>query len=83
MNIKEDISEIITVSKSKIGRDSAIVLAGNIFSAGLGFIATVLITRTLGPADFGVFCLALTVMSIATQFSDFGIGTGSMILRSF
>jgi len=76
MNIKEDISEIIKLSKSKIGRDSAIVLAGNIFSAGLGFIATVLITRTLGPAEFGLFSIALTVMSIASQFSDFGIGTG-------
>lgn len=76
MNIKEDISEIIQLSKSKIGRDSAIVLAGNIFSAGLGFIATVFITRALGPAEFGLFSLALTVMSIASQFSDFGIGTG-------
>ena len=76
MNLTENISEVIQLSKSKIAKDSAIVLTGNILGAGLGFIATILITRTLGPAQFGLFSVALAVMGIATQFSDFGIGTG-------
>jgi len=76
MNLTENISEVIQLSKSKIAKDSAIVLTGNILGAGLGFIATILIVRTLGPAQFGLFSVALAVMGIATQFSDFGIGTG-------
>ena len=78
----ESISEIIQLSKSKIARDSSIVLAGNILSAGLGFIATILITRTLGPAQFGLFSVALAVMGIASQFSDFGVGTGMVRFAS-
>lgn len=76
MNIKENISELIQLSKSKVGKDSAIVLIGNFLGAGLGFIATILITRTLGPAEFGLFSVALAVMGIASQISDFGISTG-------
>jgi len=71
MNLTENISEVIQLSKSKIAKDSAIVLTGNILGAGLGFIATILIVRTLGPAQFGLFSVALAVMGIATQFSDF------------
>jgi len=76
MNITQTISEVIQLSKSRIARDSAIVFAGNILSAVLGFVATVLITRTLGPAQFGLFSVALAVMMIASQLSDFGINTG-------
>jgi len=75
MNLSENISEIIQLSKSKIAKDSAIVLAGRILGAGLGFLATVLITRTLGPVQFGIFSVAVAVMAIAAQFSDFGIST--------
>jgi len=76
MKVAQTISEFIQLSKSRIAKDSAIVLTGNILGAGLGFIATILITRTLGPAQFGLFSLALAVMMIASQLSDFGISTG-------
>lgn len=74
INLTYYISEFSQISKSKTGKDSIIVLSGNIFGAGLGFLASVLITRTLGPAQFGIFSIAMTVMMIAAQFSDFGIG---------
>ncbi len=74
--IKEKYYNIVQLLKTKIVKDSVIVLSGNIFSASLGFLATILITRTLGPVQFGLFSVALAVMGIASQFSDFGIGTG-------
>lgn len=74
--------DIVQLSKSKIAKDSAIVLAGNMLSAGLGFIATILITRTLDPAQFGLFSVALAVMGIASQFSDFGVSTGMVRFAS-
>lgn len=70
------IKQTLELLKSKIARDSVIVLSGNVISAGLGFFATVLITRTLGPAQFGLFSVALAVMMATSQFSDFGISTG-------
>jgi O-antigen/teichoic acid export membrane protein len=76
MNLAENISEIVQLSRSSVGKNSAIVLTGNIIGSGFAFIATILITRTLGPAQFGLFSLALAVMGIASQFSDFGIRTG-------
>lgn len=74
INLTYYISEFSQISKSKTGKDSIVVLSGNIFGAGLGFLASVLITRTLGPTQFGIFSIAMTVMMIAAQFSDFGIG---------
>jgi O-antigen/teichoic acid export membrane protein len=82
MNITKNISELTQLSKSKIGTDSAIVIIGNILGAALGFIATILITRTLGPAQFGIFSVALAVMGIASQISDFGVSTGSVRFTS-
>ena len=76
MSIKEDMYELFRLSKSKIGKDSAVVLFGNFLSAGLGFSSTILITRTLGPSEFGLFSIALAVMGLASQISDFGISTG-------
>lgn len=73
--IRENVSELIQMSKSKTGKESLIVLLGNILGAGLGFFSSVLITRTLGPAQFGLFSISIAVMMIASQFSDFGIGT--------
>ena len=76
MNIANTISQIIQISKSRLARDSVIVLSGNVLGAGIGFVATILITRALGPAQFGLFSAAVAVMVIASQFSDFGVSTG-------
>jgi O-antigen/teichoic acid export membrane protein len=76
MNIISSISETIELLKSRVAKDSAIVLTGNVLSAGIGFVATVLITRALGLAQFGLFSVAVTVMVVASQFSDFGVSTG-------
>lgn len=70
-----NISEAIKLSKSTVGKDLLTVLIGNGLGAGLGFAASVLIARGLGPEQFGLFSIALVVMAIAYQFSDFGIGT--------
>ncbi len=70
------ISFILQKAKSRLVKDLAVVFIGNLFGAALGFIATILITRILGPADFGLFSIALAVMGIVVQLSDFGISTG-------
>lgn len=76
MDVTGNISETIDLLKSRVAKDSAIALKGNVLGAGIAFIATVLITRTLSPAQFGLFSVAVTVMVVASQFSDFGMSTG-------
>ncbi len=81
--VESFINETLEPLKLKIVKDLVIVLSGNVIGAGLGFVTTVLITRTLGPAQFGLFSVALAVMTIASQFSDFGISTGLVRLFLF
>lgn len=66
----------VYVIRSAVFRDSAILLLGNGISAALGFLAAVIISRTLGPSDFGIISTAVAVTVVLTGLTDLGIGTG-------
>lgn len=78
MNLSNSISEFAQISKSRIVRDTTVVFIGNMVGAFLGIISMVLITRVLGPEQFGLFSVAFAFMMIASQFSDFGLNIGSV-----
>lgn len=67
---------IISLSRTKTARNSLIVFSGNLLTATLGFLSIVIITRVLGPYDFGLFSVALAVMTMVVGLADLGIGTG-------
>jgi O-antigen/teichoic acid export membrane protein len=56
-----------------ITRSWAIVAGGSFGRLALGFIASVLIARSLGPADFGVYAVLAAVANIAGAFADLGL----------
>ncbi len=56
-------------------RDLLKVLWGNVTAQGLGFVTIVLISRDLGPSQYGIFSLLLAIFTISVQISDFGIST--------
>lgn len=60
---------------SQVLRDLLKVLSGNIAAQGLGFLITILISRDLGPEQYGVFSLLLAVFTVSVQIADFGIST--------
>jgi len=62
--------------KSKVLRDLAKVLTGNIIAQGFAFLTLVIVSRELGPDEYGIFSLLLAVFTFAVQFSDFGVSTG-------
>ncbi len=66
---------IIDRIKSRTIQDLLKVLSGNVVAQGLGFLAIVLITRELGPSQYGIFSLLLAIFTISVQISDFGIST--------
>ncbi len=61
--------------KSTVLQDLLKVLSGNIVAQGIGFLTIILISRDLGPEQYGIFSLLLSIFTIAVQVSDFGVST--------
>lgn len=74
--IRSIILKLSNKLSSRTVKDSALVFAGNFAGQGLGFLSTLILIRELGPARFGVLSTVLTIMALATQFTDLGISTG-------
>ena len=56
-----------------ITRNTAFALASQIATASFTAILTIFLVRVLGPEDYGVFALALSVASLVFLPADFGI----------
>ena len=75
MVLENSVKDFFQLLKSKTGKDTLMVFIGNVLALGLGFLAIILITRTLRPLQFGLFSVAMAAMGIASQFSEIGVGT--------
>jgi O-antigen/teichoic acid export membrane protein len=47
---------------------------GKMATHGMGFVVTIFLARLLEPSDFGLVAMIMVVISIATVFSDVGLG---------
>src|SRR6185503_4211434 len=56
-----------------ITRNAGFALASQIATASFTAILTIVLVRVLGPEDYGVFALALSVASLVFLPADFGI----------
>lgn len=65
----------ISKIKSKTLQDLLKVLSGNIVAQGVGFLTIIIISRDLGPEQYGIFSLLLAIFTVAVQISDFGVST--------
>jgi O-antigen/teichoic acid export membrane protein len=68
----------IKIGTPRIYKDTIVVFAGNLLTAIAGFLFIVIVSRKLGPEQFGIFSVALAVLTLASDISDFGVNT-SMI----
>ena len=59
----------------KLTKDMGIVIAGNGVAMIAGMAFTVILSRHLGPADFGVLSTAMAVMAVAAGVSTLGLQT--------
>lgn len=64
------------LAMSTTARSTGVVLGGNLLNAAIGFAAMMLISRVLAEDRFGLFSVALAVMTVSTGLADLGIGTG-------
>lgn len=68
-------SEISRLFFSKTLRNTGVVFAGSIIASIFSLITILILSRTLGPAVYGVFSLVGSVVLLLISFTDFGIST--------
>lgn len=56
-------------------KDSAVMFLGGGIATFLGFILTIILTRNLDAASFGLFITSLTFIQAVTDFSEMGINS--------
>ncbi len=57
---------------SSAGRQSLVTASANLLSAGLMAVALILLGRSMGPADFGIFSVSVSLMLILNQVINAG-----------
>ncbi|CAB50085.1 flippase [Pyrococcus abyssi] len=68
-------SSEVTQALARIARGTGIIFAGTLISTFLGFITRVLIARHFSESDYGVFNLALTILTISFIVATLGFPT--------
>ena len=66
---------IVGLLKTATLRDTLISFTGLGFTVAFGFIFTVILARTLGPVQYGVFSAVTALASIAYNLGDLGISS--------
>lgn len=74
--IERLVREAFRLFNTKTAKNAIIVTGGNFAGQVLGFLATLILIRHLGPERFGMVTVAITVMGLASQLSDLGISAG-------
>ncbi len=72
----EKMPEIVTESLRKIANGSAIIFMGTIISLSLGFFTRIIIVRFTTQNEFGIYSLALTIITICGTLAMFGLQEG-------
>ncbi len=70
-------SEIVDESLRKIAKGTGIVFTGTIVGLLLGFVGRIILVRYITQSEYGIYCLAFTVVSIFVVISTLGLGEGS------
>jgi O-antigen/teichoic acid export membrane protein len=70
-------SEIVNQSLQKIAKGTGIVFTGTIIGMLLGFVGRVIIVRYTTQTEYGIYSLALVIISIFVTISTLGLQEGS------
>jgi O-antigen/teichoic acid export membrane protein len=67
LHIKEAITHKITA-------DFIVLFAGRLTASGIGFFIGIIVARSLGPAEFGLYSIAMVIFQISVVIAEMGIG---------
>ena len=70
-------SEIVTQSLQKIAKGTGIIFTGTIIGMLLAFICRIIIVRYATQTEYGIYSLALVLMSIFVTLPTLGLQEGS------
>jgi len=70
-------SEIVNQSLQKIAKGTGIVFIGTIIGMLLGFVSRIIIVRYITQSEYGIFSLALVLLSIFATISTLGLSDGT------
>ena len=57
-------------------RQSVITVVSTFGTAGLGAVFYLLLARTIGSHEFGLFSVAVSILTLLVSFADVGMGQG-------
>ena len=70
-------SEIVNHSLQKIAKGTGIVFIGTIIGMLLGFVSRIIVVRCITQTEYGIFSLALVLLSIFATISTLGLSDGT------
>ena len=70
-------SETVNQSLQKIAKGTGIIFTGTIIGMFLGFIGRIILVRYITQTEYGIYCLALVIISIFVTISTLGLSEGS------
>lgn len=71
----EILQRLHTIKKSEGFQQTVLNIVGNLVTTALSALAVILITRILGPKNFGEFSVGFSLVLIITRLNDFGLNT--------
>lgn len=74
--MKTKIQSILGLAKTNTAKDTLVLFSGNVVSALLGFLFTIVVARVLTVSDFGIYSAAQNLIIILTSLSDIGLSSG-------
>ncbi|MDO8638496.1 MAG: oligosaccharide flippase family protein [Candidatus Daviesbacteria bacterium] len=72
MNFKKNILEILS---TKTLQHSLVTISGTVINGVLGLFFYILLARNLGPANFGIFTVAVISLTLLADIGSFGVDT--------
>ena len=81
--MRKHIERVFGLATSGTAKDTYILFGGNVFTAFLGFLFTIVIARALTVSDFGVFSAAANFIAILMSLSDLGLSSGIVNFVSY
>lgn len=74
--MKELILKILHLSKTATAKNTYLVFIGNAIAGFLGMVCMIIVSRHLGPADFGSFSVAFALATLLLKLGDLGLNFG-------
>ncbi|KKQ91499.1 MAG: hypothetical protein UT17_C0007G0025 [Candidatus Woesebacteria bacterium GW2011_GWB1_39_10] len=69
-------SRIQKILATNTFRQSVITVVSTFGTAGLGAVFYLLLARTIGTREFGLFSVSVSILTLAVSFADVGMGQG-------